>query len=203
MQISFNYNLETAYVDDVWKFNKTVNEFPIRICGKDYGAKTLLIESINMKEIVEYYDTEQQEGKEKWRYANVAIQLLYRHETWTEHYLNVGTKIFTDNGLEEIYRWQNGEGVVNYASMTEYKNQSRDSTCPGEAISEPMFLSDEGNNISPFGGRYYRYDSVAADWKWYEGKENEQQETYISGCPFLPACWDDLLIPEENDFRYW
>lgn len=201
MQISFNYNVYSFDQNLVWVYSNTVNRSGIWVYDTYYEPRTLYMQHIDSKEITEYDETNTGEDSIKWRYTNISVQMLFKPESWNEYYLNVGTKCWSDNGLEDIYSWRNSGGSVQYGPKSKYEEASKNGATIGEAITEPMFLNNEGTGIAPFGGRFMHYDAPTATWKIIKGTPYQQQETYVSGCPFYPTSWDYLELPQSKDYR--
>lgn len=189
--ITFTFNVEPESIDEnvVWGFKNSTNANVIRINGREFPARSLLLDKFDISEEEWNPGTGTDDSDDlKVVYWKISVQMTFSPNTYNLDYLNVGTMIWSSCGLEKIYRWIGSDGNVYYTAYSAYlsayyNGQTMNGADNGEEVTEPMFLQyPVAYGISPFDGY-------------------KQTETYLRGCPYTPMDWSYLQIPEVNGWR--
>ncbi len=180
--ISFSYNSLSFDPNAVWGFKSTVNAFNTLVCGMAFPPRTLLVDTYSGAEQIEY----DEDGNIKWQYFKISVSLTANPKTWNKQYLNLGTHVWTNGGLEQLWKWIDDDGRTHfepYSSFLHWIDNQRGDESRGEAITDPMFLNNNGTGISGFRGY-------------------QQIPTYVEGCPFYPADFSFLDLPATRGWRF-
>ncbi|MBR4832806.1 MAG: DUF4124 domain-containing protein [Thermoguttaceae bacterium] len=169
--VSFSYNVRDFSESVALALCGTVNRSPTVIAGVAYPARCVKLENIGAT-LEEENDAE---GYPRWRYHKINVELLVDPLTWNRDYLNVGNHVRLGGGLRRIWQWTDADGSTQYGDLY---NANKAGAEDVEETTEPMFLTPEGDNISPFDA------------------EGRQIPTYITGCLSRPADWTILQLPQ-------
>ncbi len=139
-RISFSYNLEMIDLNVTWSHVFKVNKNTIQVAGMVFPKRTLMIQNIDIKRRREYNN----DGSLLWSYFKIIITLLADPGSFDRQYANVGYHVRTSQGLCRLWCWNNG------ATFGTYTNYIASGAADGEEVTEKMYLTVTGMNVSPF-----------------------------------------------------
>ena len=172
MTLSFSYNVRRAAIQAGGVFVNSVNLNPCAVCGEVIGRRCGRLDAFD----VEHCEEMDANGCPRWQYDKVSVQITINPRTWNQEFLNVGQHVrLNDGGLRRIWSWVDSTGKTCYGDL--YNGQKAGFGDTMEEVAEPMFLTPDGSNISPFDA------------------DGRQIPTYISGCLQEPLDWQLLQLP--------
>jgi len=193
MAMSFAYNMPPDF-DDTYAFyyNGKVNSEHVTVCGYGFRPFTLQVVSLGTRLIRKFT-----EGEEPTiAYKKVSVQLLADPKTFIREYANIGTEILAGPlGNESRARLWRGTyttggsggmmvvpGAVHYATraeLLELASQGYIDSTEIEAVTDPMFLAEDGTEITPI-----------------DPATGRQMPVYRRGCPFEITDLSVLGLPQ-------
>lgn len=170
--VSFSYNVRSINASALTTFRDAINAFPITVAGDFYAARTLKIEQIDAT----LKEDRATDGSVLWRYYTINVRFLCDPQTWNRDFLNVGTRVadVANGGLRRIWSWTDANGKIVYGS---YQNGLNACAQDLATVDEPLFLTPDGTNISPFDA------------------SGRQIPTYLTGSVYRPVDFSPLLLP--------
>ena len=182
LDFSFSYAVQNFDPNNCWAFAEKINAFPIRVCDFVIPERCCMIKSLSANEKIDYLDN----NEIKWKYWEIKVNMLLHPDTWNKDYLNLGTHVWSQHGLEQLWHWTDEQGphYEPYSKFLEWvdSGNSEERENRGEAVTEPMFLNKQGTGISGF----QNYKAIP---------------TYVSGSPYYPADFSFLNLPPTRNWR--
>ena len=204
LTMSFSYNMPPDYPDEfAFQFNGKVNADEVMVCGYTFYPTQLQIVSLG----INYLRKRVEDGFEI-AYKKISVQLLGDPNTFFSEYANIGTVVARvkekEDGTKKPYRTQlwtavcakdfsvtegsetseeteYKEGEVVYGQRSTLIKMVREGKLDGatlEAVTEPMFLNEEGSDISKI-----------------DPETRRQKPVYLKGCPFEIVPFAPLGLP--------
>lgn len=184
-QISFSYNVPASDFDPnvTWASVGVTNDSPVTICGISFPVRTLVITKYGATFCTSKATTTDANGIEteiNWKYYKISVSFDCNPETYNEFYLNAGTHVRRWNpatgggALYRVWRWTNAAGSPTFGTYWDYIQSGAED---GEAVTESMFLTADGTNVSPL-------DATG-----------RQIPTYRLGTSYRPVNFNSLNFP--------
>ena len=171
--VEFSYNAPLSSFDSrlFWAAHGKINRLTTTICGMTFPPRTIRLESFGASyatETVETTDAAGANGSTTWRYYKIDVGLLANPRSYDQLFANVGTRLYRNGFLAQIWRWTVG-GVARYGTYGEYRESGAKD---GEPVGENVSLDFSGSAVSPI-------------------------PTYRVGTPFEPVDFSSLGLPSE------